>query len=75
MNELFPRRVRILEGGYAGQQGEAVGRSDPRVLAHPQPGHQEWEVFVFPDKDRPLTGRPEEDGNGLGYMESEVEWL
>lgn len=73
MNELLPRRARVLVGSRAGREGDAVGRNDPRVLAHPQPGHEHWEVFMFFHKDQ--TGRPEDDGHGLGYMESEVEWL
>lgn len=77
MNELLPRRARVLVGGHKGQEGLAVGRDDPRVLAHPQPGHQNWEVFLFfeYEQDEPLTGRPEDDGHGLGYLTNEVEFL
>ena len=57
------------------EEGIAVGRDDPRVRAHPQPGHQTWEVFLFPDTNGPYDGTPEHDGHGLGFMASEVEFL
>lgn len=66
--EFFPRRARVIaEGsGHFGDVREAVGRDDPRVKAHPQPGHQEWEVFLFGENCSPW---------GLGFMENEIEWV
>lgn len=67
MSELLPRRARVLVGCHAGLEGEAVGRDDPRVRAHPQEEqHLAWEVFVFPDDG---SGGP----HGYGYMRDEVE--
>ena len=73
--EMFSRRVRILAGSKTGHTGIAVGHADPRVAAHPQPGHKTWDVFVFLDEDGPLTGDVEQDGHGLGYRADEVEFL
>ena len=70
-NELFPRRARVIapDSAHHGREGEAVGRDDPRVRSHPQPGHYEyWEVFLFYDSG-------DGGGHGTGFMRDEVEFL
>ena len=67
------KRARIWAGSHTGQVAVLFDRRDPRVAAHPQPGHQNWECFAFFSDE--LTGDPEKDGHGIGYRLAEVEIL